>query len=561
MKRFYTILAVVVMAIFAPRAVAQDFGGVTFNNDIVTWGDIYTLSFTSHNYGTARTMGMGNAFTALGADLTSATLNPAGIGMYVESDVSLSPMIQFAKSETANSEQFYVGVPKSQQKFKDHKTNFGMSSIGGVFAAYRSTGALTNLNVGVVYNRIADFNYNTMSASTRNPATSSLANFFCTLSNIDNLQTDSDGTMSFGGDPYYWGAKLAYKNGLTNKDEQGWFIDRIADYAEIDQYSATEVRGSLGEYDITLGMNFADIVYVGASFGIQSLSYKRTVFYGENYIYPGNEYPSGEDMPYQLDYMNYMQRTSLSGTGINFKLGVTVRPVHWWRVGVAYHTPTLMNMSMMYGGEMWSETYSAGNNPDGYHLSGQGYAYFNVETPIWEDVGANSWNYTSPSRLLLGTAFTIGGKVIVSADYERSWYQTMRLKSSPIWGLSYTDINKEVFKGSSTLRVGAEGYVLPFLALRAGYIWSGSTLREGYEDIVATHTMPKSQSYITAGLGLKFSPSVYLDVAYQYGETKYTGYQTFYYTDAVNPDFDFGSRIFDDSVARHVAVVTLGLRF
>lgn len=561
MKRFYTILAVVVMAIFAPRAVAQDFGGVTFNNDIVTWGDIYTLSFTSHNYGTARTMGMGNAFTALGADLTSATLNPAGIGMYVESDVSLSPMIQFAKTETANSEPFYVGVPKSQQKFKDHKTKFGMSSIGGVFAAYRSTGALTNLNVGVVYNRIADFNYNTMSASTRNPATSSLANFFCTLSNIDNLQTDSDGTMSFGGDPYYWGAKLAYKNGLTNKDEQGWFIDRIADYAEIDQYSATEVRGSLGEYDITLGMNFADIVYVGASFGIQSLSYKRTVFYGENYIYPGNEYPSGEDMPYQLDYMNYMQRTSLSGTGINFKLGVTVRPVHWWRVGVAYHTPTLMNMSMMYGGEMWSETYSAGNNPDGYHLSGQGYAYFNVETPIWEDVGANSWNYTSPSRLLLGTAFTIGGRVIVSADYERSWYQAMRLKSSPIWGLSYTDINKEVFKGSSTLRVGAEGYVLPFLALRAGYIWSGSTLREGYEDIVATHTMPKSQSYITAGLGLKFSPSVYLDVAYQYGETKYTGYQTFYYTDAVNPDFDFGSRVFDDSVARHVAVVTLGLRF
>lgn len=561
MKRFYTILAVAVMAIFAPRAVAQDFGGVTFNNDIVTWGDIYTLSFTSHNYGTARTMGMGNAFTALGADLTSATLNPAGIGMYVESDVSLSPMMQFTKSETANSEQFYVGVPKSQQKFKDHKTNFGMSSIGGVFAVYRSTGALTNLNVGVVYNRIADFNYNTMSASTRNPATSSLANFFCTLSNVDNLQTDSDGTMSFGGDPYYWGAKLAYKNGLTNKDEQGWFIDRIADYAEIDQYSATEVRGSLGEYDITLGMNFADIVYVGASFGIQSLSYKRTVFYGENYIYPGNEYPSGEDMPYQLDYMNYMQRTSLSGTGINFKLGVTVRPVHWWRVGVAYHTPTLMNMSMMHSGEMWSETYSAGNNPDKYELSSQGYAYFNVKTPVLEDVGANSWNYTSPSRLLLGTAFTIGGKVIVSADYERSWYQTMRLKSSPIWGLSYTDINKEVFKGSSTLRVGAEGYVLPFLVLRAGYIWSGSTLREGYEDIVATHTMPKSQSYITAGLGLKFSPSVYLDVAYQYGETKYTGYQTFYYTDAVNPDFDFGSRVFDDSVARHVAVVTLGLRF
>lgn len=554
-------MAVVAMAIFAPRATAQDFGGVTFNNDILTWSDIYNLSFTSHNYGTARTMGMGNAFTALGADLSSATLNPAGIGMYVESDVSFSPMMQFTKTKTTNSDQFYVGVPKSQQEFSDHTERFGMSSIGGVFTALRTTGALTNLNIGVVYNRIADFNYNTMSASIANPATSSIANFLCTLSNVDGLQTNSDGTMPFGGDPYFWGATLAYKNGLTNKDDKGWFIDRIADYAEIDQYSATEVRGSLGEYDITMGMNFSDIVYVGASLGIQSLTYKRSVFYGENYFYPNQQYPSGEDMPYQLDYMNYVQRTRLSGTGINFKLGVTVRPVHWWRVGVAYHTPTLMNMTLRYGADMWSETYSAGNNPDGYDLDRNGYAYFNVGTPVWEDVGDNAWNYTSPSRLLLGTAFTLGGRVIVSADYERSWYQSMRLKSAPIWGLDYTDINKEIFKGSSTLRVGAEGYVLPFLALRAGYIWSGNTLREGYEDIIATHIMPKSQSYITAGVGIKFNESVYLDVAYQYGETKYTGHQTFYYTDALDPDFDFGSRIFDDSVTRHIAVVTLGFRF
>ena len=36
-----------------------NFGGVTFNNDIIGWGDIYNLSFTSHNYGTARSMAMG----------------------------------------------------------------------------------------------------------------------------------------------------------------------------------------------------------------------------------------------------------------------------------------------------------------------------------------------------------------------------------------------------------------------------------------------------------------------------------------------------------------------
>ena len=548
------------MALLVPCASAQDFGGVTFNNDIITWGDIYNLSFTSHNYGTARTMGMGNAFTALGADMTSATLNPAGIGMYVGGDFSFSPVLQFSKTKTANSDVFYNGVPKRQQEFKDRTSRFGMSSIGGIFPVYRGTGALTNLNLGIVYNRIADFNYNSMSASIANPAEQSMANVLCTLSNIDGLKTNNDGTMSFGDDPYYWGATLAYKNGLTNKDDQGWYIDRISPYAEIDQYAVTEVRGSLGEYDFTLGMNFADIIYFGASLGIQSLNYSRDVFYGENYFYPNGEYPSGEEMPYQLEYMNYVQRTKLSGTGINLKLGITARPVDWWRIGIAYHTPTLMNTSLTYSADMWSETFSAGNNPDNYKLY-DNYAYFNYSSPEWRDVGNYSWNYTSPSRLLLGTAFTIGDRVILSADYERSWYQSMRLKSAPIWGLDYTDITKEVFRGGSTLRLGAEAYILPFMALRAGYIWSGNTLREGYENIVATHTMPKRQSFITAGLGLKFSSTVYLDLAYQYGKTTYTGYQTFYYTDPYDAAYDLGSRVFEDTTTKHIAVVTLGIRF
>ena len=562
MRRLYIVIMVAVVSLFAaPRLSAQDFGGTTLNNDIVTWSDLQNLSFTSHNYGTARSMGMGNAFTALGADLTSASLNPAGIGMYVESDFSFSPMMQFSKTKTEGGEPFYVGVPKRQQEFKDHSERFGMSSIGGVFSVYRGTGALTNLNLGVVYNRIADFNYNTMSASIGNPATCSMANLFCTLSNIDGLQTNADGTMPFGNDPYYWGATLAYKNGLTNKDELGWYIDRIAEYAEIDQYSATEVRGSLGEYDFTMGMNFADIVYVGATLGIQSLNYKRSVFYGENYFYPDQIYPSGEDMPYQLEYMNYEQRTRLSGTGINFKLGVTVRPVKWWRVGIAYHTPTFMNTSLQYGADMWSATYSAGNNPDGYNLDRDGYTYFNVGTPVWEDAGENSWNYTSPSRLLLGTAFTLGGRVILSADYERSWYQSVKLKDSPIYGLDYTDITKMVFQGSNTVRVGAEAYLLPFLAVRAGYIYSGNTLRKGYEGIIAGHTIPTRQEYITAGLGLKFSRTVYLDLAYQYGTTKYTAHQTFYYTDYDNLNNNIESIVFNDKVSRHIAVVTLGFRF
>ena len=89
-----------IISLSPAQAQSVNFGGTTFNNDIIGWYDLYNLSFTSHNYGTARSMAMGNAFTALGADMVSTSLNPAGIGMYVDSDVSFTPMMQFTKSPT-----------------------------------------------------------------------------------------------------------------------------------------------------------------------------------------------------------------------------------------------------------------------------------------------------------------------------------------------------------------------------------------------------------------------------------------------------------------------------
>lgn len=564
MKRLCTILAIAVLSLVTTTSRGQsvDFGGTTLNNDILGWYDLYELSFTSHNYGTARSMAMGNAFTALGADMVSASLNPAGIGMYVQSDLNISLMMQFSKTPTANSDAFYpVGTPKHDQTFSDHSERFGLSSFGGIFTAYKGTGTLTNINFGVTYNRIADFNRNTLIASIGNPYTNSLANVFCTLANVDGLTTKDDGTMSFGSDPFYWGAVLAYKNGLTNKDDQGWFIDRISPDAEVDQYSSVETRGSLGEYAITAGFNLSDRFYIGASLGIQTLSYRREVFYGEDYIYTEETLPSGDAMPYQLIYMNYMQRTRLSGTGFNFKIGATARPVDWLRIGIAYHTPTYYDVAIRYGGNMWSTTFSLGDNPEDYDIGPRGYMYDDVSTPIWEDVGPNAWRFRSPSRLLTGVAVTLLKRIIVSADYERSWYQSTRLQHSPIMGLSYTGTNKELFKGSNTLRVGAEAYILPFLPVRVGYIWSGSTLREGYKDIIASHSIPTEQWYATAGFGIKFNSYIYLDLAYQYGTTKYTGYQTFYAIDSEDPEQNIESRVYNSTTNRHIAVLTFGVRF
>ena len=57
-----------------------------------TMADAY--QFSENNYeGTARTIAMGNAFTALGGDLGSVTINPAGSAVARYSQFTVTPSV------------------------------------------------------------------------------------------------------------------------------------------------------------------------------------------------------------------------------------------------------------------------------------------------------------------------------------------------------------------------------------------------------------------------------------------------------------------------------------
>ena len=214
---------------------------------------------------------------------------------------------------------------------------------------------------------------------------------------------------------------------------------------------------------------------------------------------------------------------------------------------------------------MWSETHSAGDNPEGYDVAPGGYFEDYVESPVWEDYGIYSWEFRTPSRLLAGASITLGRRAIISADLERSWYQTTRLQSSPIEYLDaiYKQNYKDVFKGSNTVRLGAEWYALPAVALRAGYIWSGKALRDDFKDAIFSHPIATEQSFLTAGLGINLNANTTLDFAYQYGTTHYSGEQLFYATESLDGVTEevMSSRVFSTKTKRHNAVVTIGFRF
>ena len=88
MKRVISLLAAIA-ATAAASAQNPDrgWGGLLMDKDVMMPGDMAELSQTQFNFGTARAMAMAGALTSLGADLSSMSFNPAGLGMYRHSDI------------------------------------------------------------------------------------------------------------------------------------------------------------------------------------------------------------------------------------------------------------------------------------------------------------------------------------------------------------------------------------------------------------------------------------------------------------------------------------------
>ena len=94
--------------------------------------------------GTARSVAMGNAFTALGGDLGAIAINPASSGVYRCSQFSFTPSFNTARSTAS-----YLG-----NSAQSRKTGFTVSNLGVVMTF--DTGnynGLLNYNFGFVYNK------------------------------------------------------------------------------------------------------------------------------------------------------------------------------------------------------------------------------------------------------------------------------------------------------------------------------------------------------------------------------------------------------------------------
>ena len=252
------------------------------------------------------------------------------------------------------------------------------------------------------------------------------------------------------------------------------FLSHIVSYV-ITSYSIhytklyEESSGNSGEYGLSLGANISNKFMLGASLNFISYKYRETVSILE-------ENTRGLNPSYSSDISSYqMQRTlAQDGFGINAKFGA-IANLHPVRIGFSIATPTAIS---------FKEDYS--NEAKAYYFDG-------TEGSKLE--GTYDYSYRTPYHINLSGAYVYKKLAVISVDYEMTDHTFAKFSEPNDFSNTLFFLNQQIEASSKVahnIRTGLEVKPLPYLALRAGFAFIDSPLKE---DVITSYSIHYTKLY------------------------------------------------------------------
>ena len=242
------------------------------------YNDLGILFSKDDNYGTARFEAMSGAFGALGGDVSSLGINPAGASVAKKSVFSAT----LSNRNTEYSSMYYGNTTNIQDNYLD------ISQAGGILSfdtAYNSE-----------WNRFAlSFNY--------------------------RVKKDFDVFYSAEGNSN----NLFYSEHVADSKTVKTQFD-----GSIEQYNSSRTQGQTSVFNVGFSAVHQNKLFLGASVNFHDIEFYREAYFNEvNDDINGNK----------LDVESYSE-TSIQGSGISLSLGFIYKLNQNLRVGLAYETPT-----------------------------------------------------------------------------------------------------------------------------------------------------------------------------------------------------------------------------
>ena len=426
--------------------------------------EIDALRYSQVFYGgTARSTAMGGAFGALGADFSSLSQNPAGIGLYKISEFTITPSIYIGRTASK-----FTDYPQRD----DYKYNINLGNIGFVYTFFKrgnyiQDAGFKSAQFGFGINRLNNFN-NRMIMEGFN-ATSSMMNQYVIKAsgkyadNLDNFDT-----------------RLAYDAWLINpKTSDSSHYTSVVN-GGVTQRKIVSTSGSMNEVVMSLGGNYNDKLYLGATVGFPFIRYSEQSTYKEI---------DSKDSINNFNSFTVSDDLKTTGAGINLKFGLIYRPIDMIRIGLAFHSPTYYySMQDEYSRQIESDLTQG---------------KYTADSPK----GSYEYELTTPPSVIGSLAFVLGEHGLISADYEYIDFTVARLRGKDNTAFyNENDAIQAKYRATSNIRIGTE-WRLNQLAFRAGYALYDSPFKTGVNDA--------QRSTLSFGLGFR-EKTFFIDVAYAY---------------------------------------------
>lgn len=420
--------------------------------------DLYRYSKTTY-YGTARFEAMGGSFGALGADLSSSQVNPAGFGRYSSSNFGVSVY----GGSTVNGAVFQNTATKSI------KGQSGISNFAVVFTEDRSeeTTGFIYSQLGFGYNQIERFK-NTFQYEGQQYE-----------SLLDEFVGQAQGYYPEELNAYFaFSTELGYNTYAIDYDNVTQSYYSLLNNGDMYHNRTVETEGGIGEFFLSYSTNYLNKLYLGANIGIRSIRYRDYYSHTESLTDTSNT---------PLRSFNYEYEYITKGSGINLKLGAIYLVSESLRFGLAVHTSTFAELSETYSADM-SSTYED-------------------STVYISDSRIPKGNYKykvrNPGKLIGSMAYVFGTKGCVNVDVEYLNYKRARFRSTddaafvPYDYAYENEVAREVFQDAINVRIGAEWVIFPGFFLRGGFGYYGNAYNENQMVEV------KPDLIISGGFGIK----------------------------------------------------------
>ncbi len=395
---------------------------------------------TTETGSSSRIKAIGNANTAIGGDVTNVSGNPAGLGFFTRSELSVTPEFGIYKAQGN-----YLGFTSDDKKNSGNLNNAAVvfySRLSTPQGADKSKGWLS-LNFGLGYSRVQDFNRNLTYGGTN--TVNSITDYYANRANESG--TDLIGDWAYD-------QKLI---DLYNTSDGKQYLSNVLinDDLNAQQRGVITRTGGQSEFNIAVGANHSNKFYIGAAIGITSLRYKSVQSFDET----GTLSLSDNNDDNREFASSFVQNQLTRGTGVNIKLGTIFKPVEELRVGINFTSPTWYSMEDAY-----SESLSTTVVGDRTNINVSDLYIFN-------------YNLRTPLKIAGGLAYFIGNYGFITGDVEYVDYSSAHLSSDDGYFDSSLQTNgvddnadiKTLYQGAVNTRFGAEARLGKFAYLRGGY--------------------------------------------------------------------------------------------